>query len=127
MAIIVVIDDEPVVLELLAMILRLDGHELQPLSDPMAAYEVITSAAAVDLVITDAGLKPISGFELVKRLRGQGIDCPVLVITGHHGLTMLSTPATSPLAMLEKPFTAAALRDAVNDILAPKSKPHYAG
>jgi DNA-binding NtrC family response regulator len=127
MAVIVVIDDEPVVLELLGMVLRLDGHDLQPLSDPVAAYEVITSAeTAVDLVITDAGLKPISGFELVNRLRMRGILCPVLVISGHHGLN--APPSGGPMEILEKPFTAAQLRAAVNDALTPmKAKPHHAG
>ena len=118
MAFIFVIDDEPLLLNLVSTVLRSDGHEVNAITDPLEACAAVSLVAIpVDLLITDADMHPISGFQLVERLRGNRIDCPVIFMSGHHGLTAIVTDSPGQQSVLEKPFTAAELRSAVQKAL----------
>jgi CheY-like chemotaxis protein len=63
MANILVIDDEPGLLGLISTTLRQDGHCVTALNDPLAAIEgAMNGGPAIDLLLTDVSMKPISGF-----------------------------------------------------------------
>jgi DNA-binding response OmpR family regulator len=40
-----------------------------------------------DLIVLDVGLPGLSGYEVVVRLRGAGVDTPVLLISANDGET----------------------------------------
>ena len=123
MANILVIDDEPVLLNLIATALRLDGHTIKAICDPLAALDAHgDEQSPIDLLLTDIDMVPISGFELVKRLSKTGFNSPVLFMSGYAALAGAVAESLGERAVLEKPFTAAQLRSAVHRMLS-KSRP----
>jgi DNA-binding NtrC family response regulator len=113
---ILVVDDEDIVLDLLATVLRSDGHTVTAFSDPSLASDCL-DIAAIDLILTDVTMTPFSGFELVKRLTILGFDGQVLFMSGFSNLYAAISQSLGERAVLEKPFTAMELRKAVNRIL----------
>jgi two-component system OmpR family response regulator len=125
MANIMVIDDEALLLDLISNTLRLDGNTVISMSDPLAAIDYLNSGQpVVDLLLTDIDMKPISGFELVKRLVKNDFGSPVVFLSGYSGLSAAVTDSLGVRSLLEKPFTAKELRAVVRNSLArvkPKS------
>jgi DNA-binding NtrC family response regulator len=125
MANILVIDDESVLLDLISTTLRLDGHTVIALSDPLAALECQgPGQPRIDLLLADIDMRPISGFEVVKRLTSAGFTSPVLFMSGYPALSGAVADSLGNRAILEKPFTATQLRVAIRGTLArgtPKS------
>jgi two-component system OmpR family response regulator len=117
MANILVVDDEPVLLDLISTALRRDGHQVIAMTDPVAACESFDSGRiAVDLLVTDVTLRPISGFEIVSRLIKKGFTSPVLFMSGFPALSD-ALGGLDMRAVLEKPFTAQQLIAAVHNAL----------
>jgi two-component system response regulator PhoP len=77
------VEDEPVLRDQLANRLRQDGYAVDTASD---GEEGLYYAAEypIDLAIVDLGLPKISGIELIQRLRKQGSDVPVLILTARN-------------------------------------------
>jgi len=118
MANVLVLDDEPTVLDLICKILRLDGHSVRAMSDPVAVLDFISQAGAgIDLFLTDIATKPLSGFELVDLLIGAGFHAPVIFMSGYSALAEAVGASLEVRELLEKPFTAAKLRAAVGTAL----------
>jgi DNA-binding NtrC family response regulator len=123
MAYLLVIDNEPVFLNLISSSLRHDGHNVVALDKPADALKLlIEDHTQVDLLITSLVMKPFSGFELLKRLNRADVDVPVLFTSDYSALSTLVASGLGGRALLEKPFTAVQLRNAVARALA-KSKP----
>src|ERR1700722_9293171 len=107
MANILLIDDEPVLLDLISRILRLDGHDVDAINNPLEALASYGGGTkAIDLLVTDIDMKPISGFELVKRLSKTGFCSPVLFMSGYPALAAAVSESLGDRAILEKPFSA---------------------
>ncbi len=119
MAHVLVIDDESVLLGLIATTLQRDGYTVTPMVDALAAIDsFVTSQLPVDLLLVDVTMQPISGFEIVKRLVKAGFAGPVLFMSGYTSLSGAITESMGVSAMIEKPFTAPELRTAVKKALA---------
>ncbi len=75
-----VVDDEPNIVELLSMSLRYAGFEVATATN---GREALTEARSFrpDLVLLDVMLPDVDGFDVVRRLRGEGIRVPVLFLT----------------------------------------------
>jgi two-component system OmpR family response regulator len=75
-----VVDDEPNILELLAASLRYAGFEVETAANGATA---LTAARRFrpDLVVLDVMMPDMDGFAVVKRLRGEGTDVPVVFLT----------------------------------------------
>ena len=69
MANILVIDEDLILLNLIATTLRLEGHTVNALSDPPAVLDSLQGGGmSLDLLVTEINLVGLSGFELVRRL-----------------------------------------------------------
>ena len=77
---VLVVDDEDNITFLLGSALRHFGFEVEVSASGRRALEVITSFAP-DLVLLDVMLPDIDGFEVVRRLRSEGVTTPVLFLT----------------------------------------------
>ncbi|MFM9134399.1 MAG: response regulator transcription factor [bacterium] len=75
-----VVDDEANILELLTASLRHAGFEVTPASRGTDAVR-IAAREAPDLVLLDVMMPGIDGFETLRRLRSEGVRCPVLFLT----------------------------------------------
>ncbi|WP_114967314.1 response regulator transcription factor [Alkalilacustris brevis] len=79
---VLVIEDEPNIVEAISFILSRDGWEVASHSDGADALAVI-GAAKPDLLILDVMLPGRSGFDILRALRasGENADLPVLLLT----------------------------------------------
>ncbi|MGO9371757.1 MAG: ATP-binding protein [Syntrophobacteraceae bacterium] len=75
------VEDEPEILNLLRDMLRLKGHRVVAMSDGEKALELIDSSH-FDLVLTDLGMPVVSGWEVAKRAKAKNPKTPVVMITG---------------------------------------------
>jgi two-component system OmpR family response regulator len=75
-----VVDDEPDIVELLSASLRFAGFQV---STAASGQEALTLAATFrpDLVILDVMMPGLDGFSVLSRLRGEGHQVPVLFLT----------------------------------------------
>jgi PAS domain S-box-containing protein len=78
---IMVVDDEPVVRDLLVDALTEQGHSVHACHNGQQALEAI-SANGYDLVLLDIGLPDMDGFHTMAEILEKSPDTPVIMITG---------------------------------------------
>ena len=77
---VLVVDDEPNILELLSVSLRFQGFEVATASTGAEGLDTARTFRP-DAVILDVMMPGMDGFGLLKRLRADGVDAPVLFLT----------------------------------------------
>ena len=77
---VLVVDDEPGILELLSVTLRFAGFEVTTATNGADALNRLRDAAP-DLVVLDVMMPGLDGFEVARALRSQGDRVPVLFLT----------------------------------------------
>jgi two-component system OmpR family response regulator len=77
---ILVVDDEPNIRDLLSASLRFAGYEVATASNGNEAIDRVVSLQP-DLVLLDVMLPDVSGFGVTKKLRGMGVETPILFLT----------------------------------------------
>ena len=120
---VLVVDDEPQLLSVLALVLS-ERHEVVTLPDARAALEMLRGDDSFDVVICDLMMARMTGMELHEALRIErpGMERRMVFMTGGtftaHASAFL---AATPQRWLEKPFDMDRLLDAVRDQLNPHS------
>jgi two-component system, OmpR family, response regulator MprA len=77
---ILVVDDEPAVLDAVDRALRLEGYDTELAADGQQALDAL-AAGAPDALVLDVLMPRVDGFEVCRRLRAAGDRTPVLVLT----------------------------------------------
>jgi two-component system, OmpR family, response regulator len=77
---VLVVDDEPTLAELVSMALRYEGWEVRSAGDGMAAVRTAREFRP-DAVVLDIGLPDIDGLEVLRRMRAEAAELPVLFLT----------------------------------------------
>lgn len=79
---VVVVDDEPDLLELVAYNIRQDGHEVVTATDGISALDAVRSRLP-DVVVLDVMMPGLSGLEVARRLRSQTetASIPIIMLT----------------------------------------------
>jgi len=106
MAKVVLVDDELTMVQMVAGLLRQDGHEVFPFTDGNAAIPALATHAP-DLVITDLYLDKTRphGMEILKKARELTPPAVVIVITGFGSIeTAKEAMKNGAFDYLEKPF-----------------------
>ncbi len=102
---ILVVDDDPLVRQLITNSLAQAGYLVDAAADGALAWEAL-QVRSYDLLITDNQMPKVSGIELVKRLRGKSSALPVVMATGLSPERELERyPELAIRAILIKPFT----------------------
>lgn len=119
MARILVVDDEPALLESMRIYLTRLGHSVAAFQNAAFAWEHITAEpSAYSVVIVDMTLEGMSGEEFIRKLLDRSPAVPVLATSGYPGsLHSFEGPPAARIAMLEKPFTPRMLTDALARLL----------
>lgn len=77
---ILVIEDDPAILRGLADNLKFESHEVLTASDGEAGYRSIREQKP-DLIILDLMLPKLSGYELCRKVRDEGVTTPIMMLT----------------------------------------------
>ncbi|MGH2987181.1 MAG: response regulator [Solirubrobacterales bacterium] len=83
---VLVVDDEPMVRDVLARYLARDGFEVETAADGEAALAAFESDRP-DLILLDLMLPRVDGFEVFRRLREGGVASPVIMLTARGEVT----------------------------------------
>jgi DNA-binding response OmpR family regulator len=74
------IEDDPAILRGLSDNLRFEGYEVVTATDGETGYQ-LQRQRKPDLILLDLMLPQMSGLELCRKLRGEGIQTPILMLT----------------------------------------------
>lgn len=112
-----VVDDDAAMRDSLAFLLDVNGFTSQVYESADALLKVVGVEAA-KCIVSDIRMPGMTGVELVRKLRGRGSRCPVILITGH-GDVALAVEAMKAGArdFIEKPFDDEALLGAIRSAL----------
>ncbi len=114
---ILVIDDQPDVVTVVVRILRNAGHITLGVSDPSEAVAIAKSIGHLELVIIDAVMPGTSGPELAEQLVRACFGLKVLFMSGLQPFAV-NLAFGQPCESIQKPFTAAELRDKIQHVMA---------
>jgi two-component system, cell cycle response regulator CpdR len=118
---VLVAEDDPQVLELVARILRRAGYEAITARDGREAWAIFQrDNRPIDLLLADVVMPYMTGTELAARIAGRAPDLPIVLISGftpedlgRRGLVL------SHGHLLTKPFTHGELLDIVRRLVPP--------
>ncbi len=113
---VVVVDDDSGVRAFAKRVLELAGHSVEESQDGARLLALI-DADRPDVIVTDIFMPEVDGYQLLRLVAAKCPEVPVVVISGgsasmgdqHMNVARLLNAAR----VLQKPFTAAALLDAV--------------
>ena len=116
---IILVEDDPMVRELVRTILSKRGYLVHDYGDPRSCLQALGGGgAAIDLLLTDVIMPYFNGHELYQQLLAEYTDLPVIYMSGytdeaivHHGVL------ADGIDFLQKPLTTSGLLRKVREVL----------
>lgn len=113
---VLVIDDEPMVRELLAEYLTADGHVVESATNGREGLEKF-HAGVFDLVITDRAMPEMNGEEVARAIKKETPSIPVVMLTGFGDLIKADgSPPPNINKVVSKPVDRLELQNIVNEL-----------
>jgi len=101
---VILVDDDPYVLESVAMLLSVSGFEVHAFSNGLEALEMLR-VSPPHVVLTDVNMPHISGIELLENIHLIDRDIPVILMTAYAELEMaVSAIKKGAFDFIIKPF-----------------------
>jgi len=94
---ILIVDDEPVILEMISIFLKRSGYEVMTTNNASDAIKRIIENE-IDILLTDVMMPGISGFELSEKVNHVFPEIKIILMTGY------DLQRKSPFPVLHKPF-----------------------
>jgi two-component system response regulator AtoC len=114
---VLVVDDELKMQRVLEIMLQRMGHEVSCAGNGQEALNAVR-AAPVDLIISDLRMPGMTGIDLLKALREQGDDVPVIIMTAYGTIeSAVEAMKLGACDYIVRPFDVDALELAINRIL----------
>jgi CheY-like chemotaxis protein len=116
---ILLVEDEPILLESMEEILSFAGYQVKTASAPREALQILgTGDSLPDLIVSDILMPGMDGFQFLATVREQfSKRTPFLFISGQEATNLIHDPAQGKIGYLSKPFNVAELLDMVARIL----------
>ncbi len=111
---VLVIDDDPLILTVVDLMVRHMGHTVRTAADAVAALEVMADTPA-DLIVSDIRMPGMDGLALARLVRKDYPTIPIILMTGY--LSEYSMGSASEIGVhgiLKKPFKSADLVTAIS-------------
>jgi len=118
---ILVVEDEPLLREMLADALTLARMQVTTAPDGALAWKAWQQASGFDLVISDQRMPDCTGLELMAFIRGSGSEVPFILVSGQ-GLESMETKLTADprVRLVPKPFELPRLLLIMEEMLSPR-------
>ncbi len=121
MARVLLVDDDPVVVELVRFRLRKEGHRVLTAASGEEALGVVAERGRPEVVVLDVSMPHMDGLELLGALRAQDglADVPAIFLSGRLDPADVEAGRALGATYLTKPFVANALLRAIERALEP--------
>jgi DNA-binding NtrC family response regulator len=114
---ILVIDDDASICECLSMYLSEEGYDAVTANTGREGLDAFSKSRA-DLVILDVRLPDIDGFEVLKGIKGESRDVPVIMISAFHDPDSVAKAMKGgAFAYIRKPVSIVEMEQAIGDAL----------
>jgi signal transduction histidine kinase len=113
---ILVVDDEPAVRDVLARILRRDGHEVTVAANSDEAIEVFVPGH-YDMLFTNLSMPGMSGAALLRHLRARDPRLIAVIVTGWSHDDDPAGLVPGAAGVIVKPFSANRITEMVNELI----------
>jgi putative nucleotidyltransferase with HDIG domain len=114
---ILIIDDEEYILNLSKDILSKSNYVVKTATDGINGLKLFEKEP-FDLILTDMKMPGMDGFEVIRQIRSDNKEIPVIVITGHGTLDVaVKSLRLGAQGFILKPFSPAELRASIADAL----------
>ena len=121
---ILVVDDEPVLCAVLGRMLSKMGYNAVCAHDGVEATDIMAHMH-FDLVISDLRMPRMDGWALMKHIKKETPDLPVILITGYHSMhTRTQATDHSADGYISKPFSIEQIKMMLENILEKKEQPN---
>ncbi|MBO1751296.1 response regulator [Actinotalea sp. BY-33] len=118
---VLVADDSRVMRQIVIRTLRQAGYdwwEISEVADGAAALEHVKTEQP-DFVLSDWNMPEMTGIDMLRRMRAEGIETPLGFVTSEGSTEMREqADAAGALFLIAKPFTAEIFRDTIDPFLA---------
>jgi CheY-like chemotaxis protein len=117
---VLIVDDEPALVELLRDQLQSLGYRVTAHVSPLEALaDFLSRPLDFDVILTDLTMPGMSGADLAEKILKVRPDLPIVMATGYgHVMSEDRAREIGLRPLLFKPFSMAALGDAIQDALA---------
>ncbi len=117
---ILLVDDEPAILEITAMMLAHLGYNVLQAYSPLKSLKLVQeSGERISLLITDIVMPEMNGLDLSDKITHDFPHIKVLYMSGHLSSMILESLNTRKQAVfLEKPFHLHELKDKIQEAMA---------
>jgi DNA-binding response OmpR family regulator len=112
------VDDEVMILELIAVLLEPLGYRVLTFPDPAQAFEsFVASSVRPALIITDYAMHSLNGMELIEKCRAVAPDQKILLASGTVSEDIFAGSLAKPDRFLSKPFKTHELVSLVRELI----------
>jgi DNA-binding NtrC family response regulator len=112
---VLLVEDNPDVLEITAYMLEDAGYDVICANTPEQARKLASNRADIDMIVTDLHLhQGANGVEMGMDMRRNGLDCPLLVMSG--GVGPEQAAQHDRMGYLPKPFNREALLQKISEL-----------
>jgi CheY-like chemotaxis protein len=113
------VDDEPMLLELVVLVLEPLGFQVRTFRDPDTAVRAFGLATPPpDLIVTDYAMHTMNGMDLIQACRRINPQQKIILVSGTVDETIYRGAEDKPDRFLAKPYQARQLGDLVSAVLA---------
>lgn len=114
---ILIVDDDAAMLASLRMLLKANGHTVEPAQGGAKAIEML-QAAEYDLMLLDLQMPGVTGHEVLRHIRDNKIDTTVIVVSGETSFNAVKDALTEgAYDFVRKPYDAGELLTTINNSL----------
>jgi len=113
------VDDEPMLLELVAMVLEPLGYRVRTFRDPGTAVRAFALAdPRPALIVTDFAMHSMNGMDLIRECRRIDPQQKIILVSGTVDETIYRDSPVKPDCFLAKPYPAKQLAELAKSLLA---------
>jgi DNA-binding NtrC family response regulator len=99
---VLIVDDEPLLLEAYTRTLGRNGYDVLPVSRPSQALEIVRSHPPIAVVLSDVMMPEMCGPDLIRQLQHLSPETACVLMTG----SVVGSPELPPdVPLLRKPFS----------------------
>lgn len=107
---VLLIDDEPVLLQTARLLLRQSGFHVIPAADATQGLEILARHGGIDLIITDHNMPERTGLELAQQLAETDHTVPIILTSSMLTEELIAAGRAAGIrGFLDKPYDPAAL------------------